>query len=52
MSNYYDKLKNLLNYNGHSRNLPAWQKAFKKEWKRCMATPLCDPDDPKYAMDA
>lgn len=31
------------------RELPAWRKDFKREWRRCEKTAVSDPEDPLYA---
>ncbi|KIJ26521.1 hypothetical protein M422DRAFT_272397 [Sphaerobolus stellatus SS14] len=47
---YSEKLKLLQTYTGRIyRNLPAWRKAFKKEWRRCETATVSDEINPKYA---
>jgi hypothetical protein len=48
---YYRKLDHLLDTKGRFRELPSWRKAFKREWKRCAATPITAPLNPKYRPD-
>ena len=41
----------MLDTKGRYRDLPSWYKAFKCEWKRCAATPITAPLNPKYRPD-
>ena len=41
----------MLDTKGRYRELPSWRKAFKREWKRCAATPITAPLNPKYRPD-
>jgi hypothetical protein len=45
---YYRKLDNLLIDTGRFRELPAWRKSFKSDWKRAAQAPISLPINPKY----
>jgi hypothetical protein len=48
---YYNKLDQVLKDTGRYRELPAWRKSFKREWKKCSKTPISMPLNPKYRPD-
>jgi hypothetical protein len=48
MLTYERLLEERLTYTGQHRRIPAWRKAFKKEWKRCEVSPISNPDDDTY----
>jgi hypothetical protein len=45
---YYNKLDQVLKDTGRYRELPAWRKLFKREWKKCAKTLISTPVNPKY----
>ncbi|KAJ7697483.1 hypothetical protein B0H17DRAFT_870000, partial [Mycena rosella] len=49
---YYRKLDTLLTDTGRFRELPAWRKDFKREWKKLERTPITLPLNPAYKTDA
>ena len=49
---YYRKLDQLLHNTGRFRELPSWRKAFKREWRKLMNTPVDTPINPKYRPDS
>ena len=48
---YYQKLDVFLNDIGQFRELPAWRKDFKMEWKKAKKTPITMPLNEKYRLD-
>ncbi|KAJ6483695.1 hypothetical protein DFH09DRAFT_1340301 [Mycena vulgaris] len=48
---YYRKLDTLLTDTGRFRELPAWRKDFKREWKKLERTPITLPLNPAYKTD-
>lgn len=45
---YYRKLDLAMTDIGRFRELPAWRKSFKKEWKRALKTSISLPLNVKY----
>ncbi|KAF7966149.1 hypothetical protein HWV62_39928 [Athelia sp. TMB] len=48
---YYRKLDQFLTTTGRFRELAAWRKGFKREWRRLKDTPIALPLNPKYRPD-
>ncbi|KAJ7782505.1 hypothetical protein DFH07DRAFT_717350, partial [Mycena maculata] len=48
---YYQKLERLLTDTGRYRELPAWRKDFKLQWRRHEKTPITLPVNPAYKTD-
>ena len=48
---YYRKLDVMLNDIGRFRELPAWRKDFKREWKKAMKKPITIPLNERYRPD-
>ena len=49
---YYRRIDRILHPIPRYRERASWRKAFKKEWKRCIKTPIRGDVDDKYRPDA